>query len=109
MTRRMVRCLGILLLLLSGAHFLTGSETKVMSKKIPTQSWVKEILSNLSIEEKVGQMIMPAFRGVYLNASSSEFLELKRQIKEHHLGGLILFAGDVYESAVLISKLQYFS
>ena len=86
-----------------------ASETKVTSKKSSNLAWVKETFRKLSLEEKVGQMIMPAFRGVYLSSSSPEFLELKRQIKQRHVGGLILFAGDVYESAVLIDRLQKFA
>ena len=86
-----------------------ASQTKVTSKKSPNLAWVKKTFQKLSLEEKVGQMIMPAFRGVYLSSSSPELLELKRQIKQRHAGGFILFAGDVYESAVLISRLQEFA
>jgi beta-glucosidase-like glycosyl hydrolase len=49
---------------------------------------------------------MPAFQGVYHSSGSLEFKEIQRQIQENHVGGFILFAGDVYESAVLIDRMQ---
>jgi beta-N-acetylhexosaminidase len=49
---------------------------------------------------------MPAFRAAYLHSKSEEMREIDRQIREHHVGGFILFGGDVYEAAVLIDKVQ---
>src|SRR3989442_10484547 len=59
-------------------------------------AWAKKTLKQLSLEEKVGQLIMPAFRGIYLNSHSLEFKEIERQIQKNRVGGFILFAGDVY-------------
>jgi hypothetical protein len=71
-----------------------------------TDSWVRQVLADLSLEERVGQLVMPAFRGIYLHDSSPGFLEIERQIRDNHVGGFILFAGDVYESASLIDRMQ---
>ncbi|MFN8008618.1 MAG: glycoside hydrolase family 3 N-terminal domain-containing protein [Terriglobia bacterium] len=67
---------------------------------------MKETFQSLSLEEKIGQMIVPGFRGIYSNSRSAEYLELVRLIRDQHIGGLILFAGDIYESAILINQLQ---
>jgi len=84
-----------------------GSQTNVMqAKRVPQSPWVRKILSTLTLEEKVGQLIMPAFQGTYLSSGSAEFLEIQRQIQRNHVGGFILFAGDVYESAALIDRMQ---
>src|SRR3974377_1767049 len=69
-------------------------------------SWVRQVLSELSLEQRVGQLVMPAFRGIYLHDVSPGFLEIERQIRDNHVGGFILFAGDVYESAALIDRMQ---
>ena len=79
---------------------------EINSRKSFDLAWVKKTFQKLSLEEKVGQMIMPAFRGIYLSSSCPDFLELKRQIKHYHVGGFIMYAGDIYESAVLIDRLQ---
>ena len=81
-------------------------EKIVSSKKSLDLAWVEKTFRKLSLEEKVGQMIMPAFRGIYLSSSSPEFLEFKHQITHYHVGGFILYAGDVYESAILIDRFQ---
>ncbi len=49
---------------------------------------------------------MPAFQGTYISSVSAEFREIQRQIQKNHVGGFILFAGDVYESAALIDRMQ---
>jgi beta-N-acetylhexosaminidase len=83
------------------------SQTKAGPVKPPLQSaWVRKTLSTLTLEEKVGQLIMPAFQGAYLSSASTEFKEIQRQIQKNHVGGFILFAGDVYESAALIDRMQ---
>jgi beta-glucosidase-like glycosyl hydrolase/CubicO group peptidase (beta-lactamase class C family) len=76
------------------------------SKTVKRETWVDQTLRKLSNEEKVGQLIMPAFRAVYLHSKSEEMREIERQIREHHVGGFILFGGDVYEAAALIDKVQ---
>ena len=69
------------------------------SKKtsIPSNSpqWGMKILRQLSLEDKIGQMIMPAIQGSDFNGS-----------RDIQFGGFILFGGGAYESAIVIEKLQ---
>jgi beta-N-acetylhexosaminidase len=76
------------------------------ARTVKRASWVEQTLRKLSNEEKVGQLVMPAFRAVYLHSNSEEMREIQRQIRQNHAGGFILFGGDVYEAAVLIDKVQ---
>jgi beta-N-acetylhexosaminidase len=85
---------------------MVSQTTARQVKPTPQPAWSKKILSALTLEEKVGQLIMPAFQGVYFSSESPEFKEIQRQIQQNHVGGFILFAGDVYESAVLIDRMQ---
>ena len=48
-----------------------------------------DLLNTLSLEEKVGQMLMFAFHGCEFNE------QLKTQIDEFHLGGVIHFARNI--------------
>jgi beta-N-acetylhexosaminidase len=85
-----------------------GSQTnsKPVPKVAAKENWVAQTLGRLTLKEKVGQLVMPAFRAVYLHSGSLEFREIERQLNENHVGGYVLFAGDVYEAAVLIDKIQ---
>jgi len=40
------------------------------------------------------------------NLQSQEFKDIRDQIRRNRFGGVVLFAGNVYESAVLINELQ---
>jgi hypothetical protein len=95
-------------LLFTSSGQLMSSQTPSRSPAQPVnrESWVNQTLRKLSLEEKVGQLIMPAIRAVYLHSKSEEMQEIERQIRENHVGGFILFGGDVYEAAVLIDKVQ---
>ncbi len=60
----------------------------------------------MSLEEKVGQLISVAVNATFLNQDSDAFRAVKRQVEENHVGGIILFRGPVYESVVLMNRMQ---
>ena len=76
------------------------------SSKSDQSRWVNSTLKQLSLEAKIGQLIMPAIRGEHLHEGGTEFQEIQYQLEQIRVGGFILFAGDVYESAALIDQLQ---
>jgi len=63
-------------------------------------------MAHLTIEEKVGQMVMVGVFGQYFSNQSDEYARLVRLVREKHVGGFILWQGDVYESAVRLNTLQ---
>ena len=77
----------------------------VTPESIDTQ-WVRSTLNRLGLEARLGQLIMPAIRGIHLNEAGDEWRQLRHQARELGMGGFILFEGDIYESAVLIDRLQ---
>ncbi len=70
---------------------------------------VDAILDNLTLREKVGQLFMARANGDYLSVDSDDFLKLKREIQNDHIGGIIFFSGNVYGQAELTNKLQQMS
>lgn len=77
----------------------------VTSEPIDKQ-WIKSTLNRLGLEARLGQLIMPAIRGSHLNEAGDEWRQLRHQARELGMGGFILFEGDIYESVVLIDRLQ---
>ncbi|MCI0707522.1 MAG: serine hydrolase [Ignavibacteriae bacterium] len=73
------------------------------------QSWVQETLARMSLEEKAAQLIFARADGGYLSAESERWKQYERLVKERKLGGFAFFAGDVYEYALQINKLQALS
>ena len=68
--------------------------------------WADKELQRMSLEQKVGQLISVGVNATFLNQDSEAFLTLKRQVEQNHIGGIILFRGPVYESVVLMNRMQ---
>lgn len=91
--------------------FLTANCARVVVKTDLTVSssetrWVNKTLGKMSIEEKIGQMICCSYSGRFLNIESDSYRKLVRLIRDQMIGGLILFGGEVYETAYLTNTLQ---
>ena len=68
--------------------------------------WAEKELTRMSVDEKIGQLIYVGLNATFLNQDSEAFRALKHQVQENHIGGLILFRGPVYESVVLVNRMQ---
>ncbi|MDX6383020.1 MAG: beta-N-acetylhexosaminidase, partial [Blastocatellia bacterium] len=68
--------------------------------------WADKQLKRMSLEEKIGQIIAVGVNATYLNQDSGAFKELRHQIVDNHVGGIILFRGPVYESVMLVNRMQ---
>jgi len=68
--------------------------------------WGSKTLNRLTLEEKIGQMIVCSYSGRFLNRESEELQKLKSLVINNKIGGLILFGGNVYETALLTNSLQ---
>lgn len=98
--------LGIIALLL-----LMISCAKVMIKPelVTTPSgskWVRKTMAKMTLEEKIGQMVSWQYTGEFFNRDSDYMQDIKSLIINRKLGGLILFGGEVYETARLTNILQ---
>ncbi len=70
------------------------------------ERWVEKTLRSLTLEEKVGQLIACRFAGNFRNLDSPEIQTLRELIVRHKVGGVILFGGEVYETAYLTNLFQ---
>jgi len=68
--------------------------------------WVDKMIKQMSLEEKVGQMIACRYTGGFFNDDSDYMAGLKDLIVNHKIGGLIIFLGEAYETAHLNNALQ---
>ncbi|REJ78218.1 MAG: hypothetical protein DWQ47_01785 [Acidobacteria bacterium] len=73
-----------------------------------TKSWkeARKLLSKMTVDEKLGQLVHIGLNARFMNRESNEFLRLKREIEELKVGGVVVFAGPVYETVHLINRLQ---
>lgn len=68
--------------------------------------WANEELRRMSLEEKVGQLISVGINATFLNQESDAYRALKRHVEENKVGGIILFRSPVYESVILVNRMQ---
>ncbi|MBD0326022.1 MAG: hypothetical protein ICV68_06315 [Pyrinomonadaceae bacterium] len=71
--------------------------------------WADNELRRMSLDEKIGQLISVGINASFLNQESEAFRALRRQVEQNHIGGIIIFKSPVYESAVLVNRMQQFA
>ncbi len=85
------------------------SELQVIKQQGDRYDLIEHALNELTIEEKVGRMLMPDFRN-WDGENVTEMLpEIEQLVKDYHLGGVILFAENVQtteQTAQLVSDYQ---
>jgi beta-N-acetylhexosaminidase len=70
------------------------------TKPIP---WVDSLMSQMTLEEKIGQLFMVA---TFSNKDEKHYASMERLIKQQHLGGLIFMQGNPYDQVKLINRYQ---
>ena len=79
------------------------------SKVQAGDDWADETLRQLSLRDKIAQMVHVRTPGRFINRNSQEYKKLVALIRENNIGGLALFAGNVYESAIMLNDFQEMS
>lgn len=101
-------------LLLSGIH-AWGATAPAIHLDRKGEQWARKTLHRMSLEEKVGQMIMVWARVQFLNVDSPEYLQLRGEMTKYHVGGFgvsvptdgaLLLKSEPLEVAALTNRLQ---
>jgi len=110
MTRRFVNryCLPVLLLSLVGASCAPAAKRAGL---LPAAGrgedrWVAKTLARLTLRDKVAQLIGCRYDAPFLSRDSDYLKGLTELVANHKVGGLVIFAGEVYETAELNNYLQ---
>ena len=74
-----------------------------------TRTWAERTLETLTLEEKVGQLMMPFLLGDFAPAGSSAGERARRMVEEHQVGGIIISVGSPTEVAAKLNWLQSLS
>jgi beta-N-acetylhexosaminidase len=68
--------------------------------------WVEAMLREMTLEERVGQLLMPDTSGVLIHEESEQFARIVHAIEKLAVGGFIIFNGDALTTAALTNRLQ---
>jgi beta-N-acetylhexosaminidase len=79
------------------------------------EKWAEKTLKKLSLEEKIGQMLMVWAKVEFLNLNNPEYQRLREVMQKYHLGGFgltvpvqsgLVVKSEPYEAAALVNQLQ---
>jgi beta-N-acetylhexosaminidase len=86
------------------------AQAPVASKKLePSEkAWksADKMLKKMSVEEKVGQLVHVGINARFANQDSEYFQDLKKNVVEDKIGGIILFGAPIYETTHLVNRMQ---
>ena len=90
---------------------LSASANQEMQSTSAKAAWVEKTLASMTLDEKVGQLIIPATVGMFLSQESDTFKQIRRDIVEFHVGGYHMLGevNTIHEPvgvALLINHLQ---
>lgn len=98
-----------ILLLLGAFAGAQNTDPLITIDSLAQKKWVDSLLTNMTIDEKIGQLFMVS---AYSNYSENQGKELKDRdyleniIKNYHVGGLIFMQGNAEKQAELTNQYQ---
>lgn len=97
-----------LLFLLTGFLFegTRSNERTAAGISSDTASIIEQKLSELTLREKIAQMIVSHSKGYSLDKTSDEYKRVQSVVRDEKVGGLIFFAGNSLQEAELINDFQ---
>jgi beta-glucosidase-like glycosyl hydrolase/CubicO group peptidase (beta-lactamase class C family) len=106
----------VLPLLLLSAVLLGGPLETQNGLPPDAARWVEHTLSSMTIEQKLGQLVMVHYYGGFTNTESDAYRELLRRVEQQHIGGIVVATrpgplgtqlSEVYPTAILTNQLQH--
>jgi beta-N-acetylhexosaminidase len=88
------------------AILLLITATTALAADKKSNAWVEKTLRSMTVDEKIGQLLIPVTWGGFKSADSEEFQKLRRDVVEFHVGGYHVGSGDAAGIAVVINELQ---
>lgn len=98
-----IYCRAVIFLLLIHATAWAAAPAKLSRAD---QRWVEKTLRSMSLDEKIGQLLIPEARGNFQNQESEQFEKIRRHIVEFHVGGYHTFGGDPAGTALMVNEMQ---
>ena len=67
------------------------------------ERWVEQTKRSLTLDQKIGQLIVPSFESNYLSTDSDTFDELSRLVRDYYVGGFHVFGASQPAPAVQLN------
>jgi beta-N-acetylhexosaminidase len=94
----------LLVMIISGGLYRCGGQKT--ASDIDAQTWAEQILSGLSLEEKIGQLICSDITADYIAEDDPRFQLWIRLARDYGIGGFVLYGGTPRDVAHILNRLQ---
>ena len=71
--------------------------------RVAADKWVQTTLKKMSLDEKVGQMIVSSFQSNFISTDSKAFDEMAKAVHDYHVGGFHVFGASELAPSVLLN------
>ncbi len=114
MAKRWLLLLTALLLMAHPGRTDRGSRPKV-KLSADAEKWVAQTLKKMTLEEKLGQLLVVYYFGGFVSTESDEYRQLLHQVEQNRVGGFVVQTrgtavgierSQVYPTAALANQLQ---
>lgn len=99
----------------NSAKSAPGKSSAITPLTAEQQKWVESTLRQMTLEEKVGQLLFSTFHGSFTAKDSPAYEEMMHDVNDLHVGGFITIThgsplgyvkGQAYPTAALVNQLQ---
>jgi len=88
---------------LGAIAFITAAAPRGGQLDAEAERWVKTTLATMSLEERIGQMIVPSFESTFVSSDSEAYDRLVSLVHDVHVGGFHVFGGSRPVPGVLLN------
>ena len=82
---------------------LLAQRSALPAARDDAEKWVQSTLGTMTVDEKVGQMLVSSFQSSFLSTDSKAFDELAKAVHEYHVGGFHVFGAAEPAPNVLLN------
>ena len=79
------------------------AQTKLAPLDRPAQSWVDQTLKKMTLDEKIGQLLVTSFNASFTSVDSDAFAKLRHLVRDVKVGGIHLFGANELVPALLLN------
>src|SRR6266852_6123952 len=99
----------------SAAGKRSAASAKAKPQSNEQEKWVESTLKQMTLEEKVGQVLFTTYHGSFTSTDSASYEKMMRDVEDLHVGGFInithgsplgIVKSQVYPTAALTNQLQ---
>jgi beta-N-acetylhexosaminidase len=92
-----------LLLALCASAVVASQSSNPLEVDKAGEKWVQSTLEKMSLEDKIGQMLVSSFQSNFMNTDSEAFDTLAKAVHEYRVGGFHVFGGSEPVPSVLLN------